>query len=361
MFYSSAPARVCLYGEHQDYLQLKVIPAAVDLRLEIFSDYIDKNIITVESKSTGKTAKIKKDIVKLSDKKISFSSYLEAGIIVLKKAYKEIEIPSLNVRVMSNIPIASGLSSSAALLVGWIKHLSGILQLETENRKIAELAYQAEHDILGVPCGKMDQYASTYGNIISLICTKNPELKKLQTPDFELLVVDSQIPKFTSDVHSRKVKEIKRVIASFEKKSNISLEDATTDIVSKLQHNFEKKDYKTLKAVVSIKEDTEKAEKELMKSKPNLEKLGNLLTSQQNALKEGISVSLPLLDKIIDLGIKYGALGGKLTGAGLGGCVVLLTSLDKEKIRSKLKQVLNLPVWSVKIDKGAMFEEIKAS
>ena len=103
------------------------------------------------------------------------------------------------------------------------------------------------------------------------------------------------------------------------------------------------------------------AEKELLRTEPDLEILGDLLTSQQNALRDGINVSLPILDKIVELGKKYGALGGKLTGAGLGGSVVLLTTKDNIDVQVKLVQELKLPVWSVNIDQGAIFEDTNRS
>ncbi len=357
MYHSSAPSRVCLYGEHQDYLQLKVIPCAIDLRLDIHSNQIDKDILIIQSENLKETVEIHSKITKLSEHQISFRTYLEAGILALKNSFREIEIPSLEVSILSDIPIASGLSSSAALLVGWIKHLSGILKLPLKNNELAELAYEAEHDIMDIPCGRMDQYSSTFGGIISLLCTEPPKLKQLQIPDFKLIVVDSKTPKLTSEVHRKKVEEIKSAIREFEKIANVSFYETSADNINKYQHRLKASEMKILEGVISIKDNTETAEKELLKTVPNLELLGKLLTSQQNALRDGIGVSLPILDKIVSLGKKYGALGGKLTGAGLGGSVVLLTSEDDFELMYKMEQELQLPIWSVKIDQGVTFRE----
>lgn len=357
MYHSSAPSRVCLYGEHQDYLQLKVIPCATDLRLDIYSNPSKNKRLIIKSENLNETVEIHSETSKLSNHQINFKSYLEAGIIALKNSFRDIKIPSLEVCIRSNIPIASGLSSSAALLVGWIKHLGGTLNLQLENNKLAELAYEAEHHIMEIPCGRMDQYSSVYGGIISLSCTDPPKLKQLQIPDFKLLVVDSKTPKLTSDVHGKKVEEIKSVIREFENISNVSLTKVSSDILNRFQHKLNTHEMRIMKGVISIKEDTEMAEMELLKTKPDLELLGDLLTSQQNALRNGINVSLPILDKIVELGKKYGALGGKLTGAGLGGSVVLLTSKDIIDIKENLVQEIQLPIWSVNIDQGAIFEE----
>ena len=358
MYFSSAPARVCLFGEHQDYLELKVIPVAINLRLQITSQEVSGNVIEVHSQDLGETTQIRTNIKYLEAEKGSLSSYLEAGILALKKLKQDIVIPPLIATVRSQIPIASGLSSSAALLVGWIKHLSGILELNLDERTIAELAYNAEHNFLKIPCGRMDQYASSFGGIFSLACKEKPTLNRLKYPNVGLIIVNSQIPKLTSNVHGDKVAKIKQVVDNFKKMSNKKLEDITIDFLQESKEKIKSNEFKILKGVISIKENTSIAEKELSKPTPDLELLGQLLTAQHNFLKNNIQVSLPLLDKIVEKGIINGALGGKLTGAGLGGSVVLLTYDTNEKIVEKIKNNLKLPTYSARIDKGAVFEVI---
>ncbi len=355
MYFSSAPARVCLYGEHQDYLELRVIPAAINLRVNVSSYEGKKSMISVFSKDLNQTVKIPIKIQEMSSKNLDFKSYLESGILALKKFSSKIEIPSLDVTIQSDIPIASGLSSSAALLVAWIKHLCGVTEIEIEKEELAELAYHDEHNLLGIPCGRMDQYSSSIGGIIILTCTEPPELRILPKPDFRLIVVDSQTPKLTSQVHGLKVKEIKEVIKTFETQVGIPLNNSSISILEKFSKRFNKKEKKILTGVISIKEDTEEAEKEMLKSDPDINILGDLLTSQQISLRENLEVSIPILDKIIDSGIINGALGGKLTGAGLGGSVVLLTDKENDSTFDSLKTNFKLPVWSVEIDEGVKF------
>ncbi len=355
MYFSSAPARVCLYGEHQDYLELRVIPAAINLRVNISSYEGKKNMISVFSKDLNQIVKIPIKLQKISSNNLDFKSFMESGILALKDFSSNIEIPSLEVTIQSDIPIASGLSSSAALLVAWIKHLCGVSEIEIEKEELAELAYNAEHNLLGIPCGRMDQYSSSIGGIISLKCTEPPEIRILPKPDFRLIVVNSQTPKLTSQVHGSKVKEIKKAIRVFETESSIPLRDSSISILEKYSKSFNKKEKKILTGVISIKQDTEEAEKVMLKSDPNINILGDLLTSQQISLRENLEVSTPILDKIIDSAIINGALGGKLTGAGLGGSVVLLTDKENDSIVDSLKTNFKLPIWSVEIDEGAIF------
>ncbi|MCG3225582.1 MAG: hypothetical protein H7645_01580 [Candidatus Heimdallarchaeota archaeon] len=357
MYFSSAPARVCLYGEHQDYLELKVIPAAINLRLNISSTKKNDNKINIQSMDVGNAVNIPIGISSLSSNQKNFRNYLESGLLALKKRIKNLDFPPLKVKIQSDIPIASGLSSSAALLVCWIKHLDGILKLELDKSEIAETAYDAEHNILGIPCGRMDQYSSSFGSIISLICTKPPLLSLLPELELNLIVIDSNTPKLTSEVHGKKVSEIKKAVLELEKATELNLKDISLDHVRSNEQRLSKHDFKILEGVVSIKTDTEIAEKELLKSNPDFHKLGKLLTSQHKSLRDNIGVSLPILDKIITKGLSKGALGGKLTGAGLGGSVVLLFEDNNNKTKHELQKELGLQTWSVNIDKGVIFEE----
>ncbi len=356
VYLSSAPARVCLYGEHQDYLLQKVIPAAINLRLNIISEKTKREYITISSKNLNKSIRIFPSIEKLSNPNDSFKSFMEAGIISLKQNFKDIQIPLISATIKSFIPVASGLSSSAALLVGWISHLAGILELNLKNDEIAELAYDAEHDIMSIPCGKMDQYSSAYGSIISLSCTEPPKLKCLNNPNSGLIIVNSNIPKLTNEVHGSKVYKIKSTVQKTEKLTNLELENIQRDDIGKYAKELSKEELIIIQAIISIKEDTKLAERELQSVKPDLHLLGKLLSSQQDALRDGIRVSLPILDKIVKTGIEEGALGGKLTGAGLGGCAVLLVEENGKCILQRIKERLKLPTWSVEFDGGVYFK-----
>ncbi|MBY9000912.1 MAG: hypothetical protein KGD64_08370 [Candidatus Heimdallarchaeota archaeon] len=357
MYLSSAPARVCLFGEHQDYLFQKVIPAAINLRLNIVSEKNKDKNLKITSINLNETIIIPPNIEELSSPVGSFKAFIEAGVISLKQAFTDIEIPAINSTISSYIPLASGLSSSAALLVGWISHLSGILEMGLDKRDIAELAYNAEHRVMNIPCGKMDQYSTSYGSIISLSCIEPPELTKLRKHDFELVIVNSNTPKLTSEVHGSKVHDVKRVVNKLERLANTELKHLSSEDFVKYDKQFPSREICMLKAILSIKEDTEKAETLLQSAKPDIQMLGELLSSQQNALRDGIKVSLPILDKIVKTGIEEGALGGKLTGAGLGGCVVFLVREDGLGIMERLKSKLELPTWFVEIDQGVYFEK----
>jgi galactokinase len=203
----------------------------------------------------------------------------------------------------------------------------------------------------------MDQYSSSIGSIFSLICTEPPLLSLLPEPELNLIIIDSNTPKLTSEVHGKKVSEIKKAVLELEKATELKLKDISLDHVRSYEKRLSKHDFEILEGVVSIKTDTAIAEKELLKSNPDVHVLGKLLTSQHKSLRENIGVSLPILDKIITKGLSKGALGGKLTGAGLGGSVVLLFGDKSKKTKLELQKELGLQIWSVTLDKGVFFEK----
>jgi len=183
------------------------------------------------------------------------------------------------------------------------------------------------------------------------------KLKYLNNPNSSLIIVNSNTPKLTSDVHGSKVYKIKNVVHKVERLTDLELEYIQREDIEKHEKELSKEELNIIQAVVSIKEDTKCAERELQSVKPNLELLGKLLSSQQNALRDGIRVSLPILDKIVKTGIEEGALGGKLTGAGLGGCAVLLVEENGANILQRIKTRLKLPTWLVEFDEGVYFKD----
>ncbi|MHA1556355.1 MAG: galactokinase family protein, partial [Candidatus Heimdallarchaeota archaeon] len=125
--YYSAPGRVCLYGEHQDYLKLKVVPAAINLRTVIGIKDNGLESIRINSHDLDSS-----DEFSLS-KKMTLAKnefdYLRAIVIALQKEGLANNLTGLDVTISSSVPIGSGLSSSAALLVAWTTALNDKFQL----------------------------------------------------------------------------------------------------------------------------------------------------------------------------------------------------------------------------------------
>ena len=170
----STPGRVCLFGEHQDYLNLPIIACAISLRIYIegnkrndtnvninLPDINDKNVFSIEG-----TLKYGRE-----------RDYFKSSVNVLKRHGFTFST-GIDCTVRSYIPINSGTSSSSALIVTWINFLSQMSDQSKEPspEQIAEYAYEAEVLEFAEPGGMMDQYSTAVGGIITL--DSYPEIKR---------------------------------------------------------------------------------------------------------------------------------------------------------------------------------------
>ncbi len=328
--YYSAPGRVCLYGEHQDYLKLKVVPAAINLRTIVGIKDNGLESIRVKSREMGFS-----DEFSIS-KKINLAKnefdYLRAIIITMQKEDLVDNLTGLDVTIESSIPIGSGLSSSAALLVAWATALNDRFQLDLNKEKIALLCFKAENHILGVNCGIMDQYSSSLGGIIGLDCDGPPyEISKYTTDFSGLIIGDSCVRRSANEPLTVLKNQLYSGIENLQKVTPFNLKKITFEELKRAKASIAPNEYKRLHGTIVIRDLTEEAQRNLAKKNThNLPLLGELLTKQQDALRDLLEVSIPELDNLVIASLKAGALGAKLTGAGYGGCIIALAP-GKEK------------------------------
>lgn len=138
-----------------------------------------------------------------------FGDYVRALVMAFMRHGYSIS-PPFRAWIRSNVPIASGgLGSSGTLLVALASAISAINGFNLDRKAIAEMAYETEHDIMGIPCGRLDQYAAAFGDIV-VIETRPPYnvevLPRLNGGVF--LVVDTGIRHSTADIHPKRQQEI---------------------------------------------------------------------------------------------------------------------------------------------------------
>lgn len=328
--YYSAPGRVCLYGEHQDYLKLKVVPAAINLRTQIGIKDNGLERIRVKSRDTDSS-----DEFSIS-KKITLTKnefdYLRAIIITLQKEDLVDNLTGLDVTIRSSLPIGSGLSSSAALLVAWTTALNDRFHLNLNKEKIALLSFKAENHILGVNCGIMDQYSSSLGGIIGLDCDGPPfKITNYPTVFSGLVIGDSCVRRSANEPLTVLKNQLYSGIENLQRVAPIDLKEITLEELKRAKSTISLNEYKRLHGAITIRDITKKAQLNLSKKAPfDLLLFGELLTKQQDALRDLLEVSIPELDNLVTASLKAGALGAKLTGAGFGGCIIALAP-GKEK------------------------------
>ncbi|MBD3188887.1 hypothetical protein GF325_18820 [Candidatus Bathyarchaeota archaeon] len=348
---ASAPGRICLFGEHQDYLNLAVIPSAINLRtsIEIIRTTQEGGKIKIHALDLDEIFTF--DLSNLSGFKDDDVGYFKAGTkVMMDEGYMNEDL-SLEVSVKSEIPIKSGLSSSAALLVSWIQVLSKAAGSSLSPPEIGMLAYRAEHDVMEIPCGMMDQLSSAIGGIFHLQCTTPPVIDPLDARLKGLIVADTRVRKSTSQVHGTRVKETLEGLNHLQTLMDL---DISVTPFSEIEPNLKELDdieHDRLVAVFMNRDITSKAYR-LLKEKPrDYSKIGTLLTDHQKYLRDYFEVSIEKIDRILEVGIESGALGGKLTGAGLGGSVILLAPGHEKEVCEAIREIDAIP-YHVSVDRG---------
>ncbi|MFQ5676727.1 MAG: galactokinase family protein, partial [bacterium] len=159
----SAPGRICLFGEHQDYLNLPVIPCAISLRINIAGKHRKDTLVTLDLPDIGekKSFSITDDLSYVEER-----DYFRSALNVLRRE-KFTFSRGFDCTVRGQIPINAGTSSSSALVVAWINFLARMSDqaVTLTPEEIAEYAHKAEVLEFREPGGMMDHYAAALGGI----------------------------------------------------------------------------------------------------------------------------------------------------------------------------------------------------
>lgn len=352
---SKAPARVCLFGEHQDYLGLPIIACSIDKYITIKGspNRFKKFRIQLPDLNKKRIISINKSL-----NKVKCNDYFELALKVLKK-YNCIPKEGYDVMVTSEIPINAGLSSSSALMIAWINFLREICGKSVENQAewLGKVAYEAEVLETGKGGGKMDQYAIALGNVILLNTGKDLSWKKLSTSFEGLVIAESGIPKNTIAVLQKLKfqtrKAISLVLENFPDFNLLTakLKDVTT-YSSCLPINLVPYFYAAMKNY----DITKKAIELFEQPKINLNALGKLMNEHHNILQDHLQITTPKIDQMINAAQEAEARGAKIVGSGGGGSIVIMTSNNKKNIINAILKQNAVKAYPVSVNTGAYIQ-----
>jgi len=353
----SAPGRLCLLGEHQDYFGLPIIAAAINLRISVTGERIFENRIQLDLPDIQQ-----KDEFQLG-KELPYQKkrdYLKSAMNVLLR--KNI-IPGSGwkVRVRGTIPINSGTASSSALVVAWI----GFLLEAARNKRaslpeeIAELAFQSEVAEFNEPGGKMDHYSSALGEVISIHFGENLTINKLKNPLKKFVLADSLIRKNTTGTLDFIKSHVTRAVSKIKNKiSHFDLNHPTTPSVKEEINKLPKIERRLLQGTLMTRDITIQGEALFRKKTFDHKKFGLLLSQQQDIIKNYLQISSPKINRLIDASLDAGALGAKINGSGQGGCIFAYTPNKAEQVAQKLEK-LGARTYIVHVDKGIKIQQTK--
>ena len=340
-----APGRVVLFGEHQDYLGLPVIPAAIDLQIKITGQKTANDEVSVLLDDIHQVL----TFTPSTDDPLPERGYLQSGVRVLQH---EGIIPltlGVNAQIISEIPIKAGLSSSSALTVVWIKFLSKLFDHELNPMELAKLAFKAEVTEFNEPGGLMDQMCIAYGYLNfeefdPIRCTRLLE-------SMPGLVVGDSLE--TKDTLSTLTTIKQGVFAALkemgvQKISDVQTSDVTVDSV---KEPFTRS---CLLAALNNYSYTIQAYEEIKGSQNqfNPKLIGDLMNKHHAVLRDDLRISTPKIENMIQAALKVGAMGAKITGSGQGGCMIAFCP-GKEELVSKAIEEVGGKAYKVNVASGA--------
>ncbi len=357
-----APGRINLIGEHTDYQEGFVFPAAVEKGIWVAIQKNNLNVCRLYSLDFDQEFKF--ELEAFSPKKGHWATYVMGMVALLKQA--GYSISGFDMVIGGNIPVGSGLSSSAALSVAIGTAISGLFDFKISKKSIALYAQKSEHLFAGVNCGIMDPYASAFGvkdKALLLDCrTNSHEEVPVVLGDYSLILVNSKVKHSLADSAYNKRRE------SCEESVGIlqhsfpeikTLRDLGIYDLEKVESILPPALFSKAKHVITECNRVHDAAKALKNGE--LAKFGTLLKASHQSLSSDFEVSCPELDFLAEKSWELeGVLGSRMMGGGFGGCTInLVKNSELDSFKSQIsdsyfdKFGINTELIPVKISEGA--------
>jgi galactokinase len=331
-YLSTAPGRVNLLGEHIDYNDGIVLPAAIDRCVQLAFEPIDGRLMSLHALDLKEMVTF--DLDNLDEKKdvnghpLPEWALYPAGVawsLRLSGYYS----PAFRCVFISNIPIGAGLSSSAALEVAFAAAWQFLGGWDASRMEIAQLSQYAENQYVGVNCGLMDQFASANGVAGHALSfdTRSLEWQPVPLPSNTAIVIaDSRVRrKLTTSGYNERRQACEEAVhlLKFYLPEIQALRDVSPEAFNRYAHLLPEMVQKRARHVV---EECARVEHALMFLRADdAASFGRLMFATHASLRDLYEVSVPELDNLVDIAsVLPGCWGARLTGAGFGGCTVNL-------------------------------------
>jgi galactokinase len=309
---TSAPGRVNLIGEHTDYNDGFVLPCAIDKRVALAVGYSDNTQFY--------SADFKERSPIFEKREGSWADYPSGIVWAIKE--RGYYIRPIQGAFAGDVPLGSGLSSSAAIEAATAIALDAIFHLELEKKDLALLCQHAENAFVGVNSGIMDQYASLLcqaGTALFIDCRSleaNPIPLNLAEAGLTLLVCDTRVSReLGATGYNQRRQVCERAAHMLGVKS---LRDAHLEDLDRLSGEEQRRSRHV------ISENSRVLEAVQVLQRQDFGAFGRLMYASHRSLRDDYEVSIPELDAFVEIAIQSSALGARLTGAGFGGCALAL-------------------------------------
>lgn len=357
-----APARINLIGEHTDYNDGFVMPAAIQYATWFAFAEATDNITEIYSMKYEESFAV--DLANVKPvKEPMWANYL-LGVIrqLLDDAHA---IKPFKCVFAGDIPIGAGLSSSASVECGFAFGLNEMNKLGVDRQKLVLMAQWSEHNFVGMKCGIMDQFASMMGkkgNVILLDCRSlEYSYSPLTLGEYTLVLCDTRVKHALVDSdYNKRREDCEQGVAILQKHHPHvkSLRDANLNMLEKYASEFTETQWIRCKYVIEEIERVQSANKDLQKG--NLQAFGKKMYETHQGLSKLYEVSCPELDFFVEIAKQFPeVIGARMMGGGFGGCTINIVHQDavdrfSAAIRESYKSKFNLEalIHPVNIEDG---------
>ena len=308
---ASAPGRVNLIGEHTDYNGGFVLPCAIDKRVAVALGHGDMYLYSADYQERCPL---------LEERQGSWADYPSVVVWALKE--RGFDIQSFQGAFTGDVPLGSGLSSSAAIEAATAIALNALFHLEIEKKDLAVLCQHAENVFVGVNSGIMDQYASLLCQAETALLIDCRSLEARSIPldlvgaDLELLVCDTHVSReLGATGYNARRKECEKAAHMLGVRE---LRDAHLEDLEKLSGEERKRARHVITENLRVLEAVQALQQQ------DFGAFGRLMYASHQSLRDDYEVSTPELNAFVEIAIHSSALGARLTGAGFGGCALAL-------------------------------------
>jgi galactokinase len=335
-----APGRINLIGEHTDYSAGFVLPASLALGTWTVAAARDDRTIRVLSEGQHETETFPLDVAPSAAKK-QWIDYVAGVAWALQQA--GCKLRGADLLLASDVPMGSGLSSSAALEVSVAYALLTVADASLSPLEIARACQRAENEFVGARCGIMDQFAATHGEAdraLMLDCA-DYSWKSASLPKTHCFVVANSMVRHSiahGEYNVRRAESEELIDCMLRcMPRHKRLADLSTAEANELMREVPEKLGRRLRHIVSENRRVHEAFAALESGDVTL--LGQLLNASHNSLRNDYEVSCRELDTLVEIANRVpGVVGARMIGGGFGGCTLTLVEAEHvETLRERLR------------------------
>ena len=332
-----APGRVNLLGEHVDYNDGPVLPAAIDRSVRLTFEPRDEPLVHLKALDLKEEVSFHLDALNghldREGKTLPQWAVYPAGVAWALQQHG-LSVSGMEGSYTSDIPIGAGLSSSAAVEVAFATAWQSLGGWELEHMRLAQYCQQAEVSYVGVNCGLMDQFASAHGveDHALYFDTRSLEWQPIPLPAGTAIVIaDSGVRRsLANSAYNERHAACEQAVALLKQAlpGIRALRDVSPEQLKDYAQLLPAIIYKRARHVVE--ECTRVDQAALLLKQGDAPGFGRLMFEGHASLRDLYEVSCPELDRLVEIAASLpGCLGARLTGAGFGGCTVNLVEAEK--------------------------------